>query len=95
MDISTHVVKKIHQLSSAVKLNLQKLLNLTQLALSTLNKTLFNIFLKFKLGKYFSLGPLTNYLELDLIFCMLKFGTNFNLEPLTKIYIVENQLRLT
>ena len=45
---------------SAVKLNLQKLLNLTQLAPSNLNKTLFNIFPKFKLGKYLNLGPLTN-----------------------------------
>ena len=88
MDLSTHVVKKklsaVISCQSAVKLNLQKLLNLTQFAPSTLNKTLFNTFLKFKLGKYFSLGPLTNYLELDLIFCMLKFGTNFNFEPLNK-----------
>ena len=71
--------------SSAVKLNLQILLNLTQLGPSILNKTLFNTYLKFKLGKYVSLGPLTNYIELDLIFCMLKFGTNFNFEPLNKI----------
>ena len=53
---------------SVVKLYLQKLLNLTQLGSSTLNKTLFNILLKFKLGKHFNLGPLTNYLEFDLIF---------------------------
>ena len=45
-----------------------KLLNLTQLAPSTLNKTLFNIFLKFKLGKTFNLGSLTNNLEFDWIF---------------------------
>ena len=50
MDLSTHVVKKknssaVISCHSAVKLNLQKLLNLTQLAPSTLNKTLFNTFL--------------------------------------------------
>ena len=72
MDLSTHVVKKNLSADiscqSVVKLNLQKLLNLTQLDPSTLNKTLFNIFLEFKIGKNFNLGPLTNYLELDLIF---------------------------
>ena len=89
MDLNIQVVKKnssaVISCQSAVKLNLQKLLNLTQLAPSTINKTLFNTFLKFKLGKYFSLRPLTNYLELDLIFLKLKkFDTNFSFEPLNK-----------
>ena len=99
MKLFIHIVKKnssaVISCQSVVKLYLQKLLNLTQLGSSTLNKTLFNILLKFKLGKHFNLGPLTNYLEFDLIFCMLKLGTNFNFEPLRKIYIVENQLMLT
>ena len=69
MDLSTHVVKKsssaVVSCQSAVKLNLQKLLNLTQLAPSTLNKTMFNILIKLKLGTFFNLGPLTKYLEAD------------------------------
>ena len=72
MDLSTHVVKSnssaVISCQSAVKLNLQKLLNPTQLAPSTQNKTFFNIFLEFKIGKNFNLGFLTIYLELDLIF---------------------------
>ena len=99
MDLSTHVVEKsssaVVSCQLAVKLNLQKLLNLTQLAPSTLNKTLFHILLKFKLGKQFNLGPLTNYLEFDVISYILKFGTNLNFEPLRKIYLLENQLRIT
>ena len=99
MDLSTHVAKEISSAviscQSFVKLYLKRILNMTQLGSSTLNKTLFNILLKFKLGKHFNLGPLTNYLEFDLFFCMLKLGTNFNFEPLRKIYIVENQLMLT
>ena len=59
-----HIVKKN---SSALKLKLPKLVKLTQLAPSTLNKTLFNIFLEFKIGKNFNLGPLTNHLEFDLL----------------------------
>ena len=70
MDENVHPYceKKFISSQSVVKLYLQKLINLTQLGSSTLNKTLFNILPKFKLGKNFNLEPLKNYLEFDLIF---------------------------
>ena len=68
----------VNSSQSAVKINLQKMPNLTHLAPSTLNKTLFSILLKLKFGKNFNIGPLTNYLEFDLILYILKFCTNLN-----------------
>ena len=66
MDLNIQVVKKN---SSAVKLNLQKLLKLTQLSPSSLNKALFNLLLKSSLPKKFNLGLTTDYLEFD-FFCI-------------------------
>ena len=65
MDLNIQVVKKNFQLPSAVKLNLQKLIKLTHLSPSTLNKALFNLLLKSSLPKKINLGPQTNYLEID------------------------------
>ena len=52
MDLNIQFVqKKFISCQSTVKLNLQKLLKLTHLSPSTLNKALFNLPLKFKLVK--------------------------------------------
>ena len=55
MELNIQVVKKnssaVISCESAVQLNLQKLLKLTHLPPSTLNKALVNLLIKFKLGK--------------------------------------------
>ena len=81
--------KKIISCQSAVKLDLQKLLNLTlsvsgqvvenQLSITQLNSNLQKINLK----------PLKNFEELNFKFLhQLKLGTNLNFKPLWKVYIV-------
>ena len=80
MDLNIIVVKKnltaVISCQSAVKLTLQKLLNLTHLSLSTPNKAMFNLLLKFKLGKKIILGPQKNYLVLD-FFALAEIWHNF------------------
>ena len=88
MDLNIQVVKKsstVISCQSAVKLNLQKLLKLTHLSPSTLNKALLNLLLKLSLPKKFNLRPQTNYLEFDFLH-QLKFGTHFDFEPLNILY---------
>ena len=69
MDLNIQVVQKnssaVISCQSAVELNLQKLLKLTHLSPSALNKALFNLLLKLSLPKKINLGSQTNYLEID------------------------------
>ena len=67
----------VNSCQSAIKLSLQKLLNLTHLSLFTLNKALLNLPLKVKLRQKFNLRTLTNIQELDLIFALVETWQKF------------------
>ena len=77
--------KKIHQLSISCQTLPSKTAKFDTVRLLNSNQNIVQYTFKFKLGKNFNLGPLKNYLEFDLFFCILKFGTNLNFEaPLNK-----------